>query len=439
VEELVRLPGCFLCYTPPPDAPPVAPLPAAGRGFVTFGSFNALAKITDEVLALWARVLAAVPRSRLVLKNKPFACPQARALWMARLAALGVEAWRVDLLPLAHSNADHLAQYGLLDVSLDPFPYAGEAGRRGGRGGTRVQWLPETAQPGCIGPLQRARRSCRLAHAPPNPLRPPPAPAGTTTTVESLFMGVPVVSLRGGCHAHNVGASLLRAVGLHGEWAVASGDAYVAAAAAAAADLPRLAALRACMRERVLASPLCDAAGFVAGVERAYADLYDTWHAAAAAGSAGSGAGEAAAEADTVVRAEASASATATAAPTPLASATTGGSSSDSGGEGEAEGGSGSGGARSAGGSGRSSARSSRARASLSRGSSGCSDRGGSMERDAAAAACADAGRQQQQQQREPLSEQQQREPLSEQQPPQQQHPPLPPPRHGVKRASDAE
>jgi predicted O-linked N-acetylglucosamine transferase (SPINDLY family) len=107
----------------------VAPPPAAGRGFVTFGSFNALAKVTDDTLALWARVLASVPGSRLVLKNKPFACPQARALWMGRLAALGVDAWRVDLLPLAPSNAEHLAQYALLDVALDPTPYAG---RRGG-------------------------------------------------------------------------------------------------------------------------------------------------------------------------------------------------------------------------------------------------------------------------------------------------------------------
>jgi len=121
----VLLPGCFLCYTPPADAPPVAPLPSASRGFVTFCSFNALAKVTDAVLALWARVLAAVPGSRLVLKNKPFACPQARALWMSRLGALGVEGWRVDLLPLAPSNAEHLAQYGLVDISLDPFPYAG--------------------------------------------------------------------------------------------------------------------------------------------------------------------------------------------------------------------------------------------------------------------------------------------------------------------------
>lgn len=72
VEQLIRLPGCFLCYTPPVEAPPVAPCPAETLGFVTFGSFNALAKITPQVLALWARILHTVPRSRLVVKNKPF-------------------------------------------------------------------------------------------------------------------------------------------------------------------------------------------------------------------------------------------------------------------------------------------------------------------------------------------------------------------------------
>jgi protein O-GlcNAc transferase len=230
VEELVRLPGCFLCYTPPRDAPPVAPLPAAGRGFVTFGSFNALAKVTDAVLALWAAVLARVPGSRLVLKNKPFACGQARALWTARLAALGIEAWRVDLLPLAASNAEHLAQYALVDVSLDPFPYA-----------------------------------------------------GTTTTAETLFMGVPCISMRGGCHAHNVGASLLGAVGLAADWVVDDEEAYVRRAVAAASDLPRLAALRAGMRQRVLDSPLCDGVAFVRGLEGVYGRLFERWLAGGAA------------------------------------------------------------------------------------------------------------------------------------------------------------
>lgn len=74
VEELVRLPGCFLCYTAAVDAPPVSTLPAAANGFVTFGSFNNLAKITPRVMSVWARILNVLPTSRLVLKNKPFAC-----------------------------------------------------------------------------------------------------------------------------------------------------------------------------------------------------------------------------------------------------------------------------------------------------------------------------------------------------------------------------
>ncbi|KAG2430578.1 hypothetical protein HXX76_010096 [Chlamydomonas incerta] len=162
VEELVRLPGCFLCYTPAADAPPVSPPPCLHNGYITFGSFNNLAKITPQVLRVWAAILAAVPRSRLVLKNKPFACEAARSHLLRQLAALGVEAWRVDLLPLAPGNAQHLAQYALMDISLDPFPYA-----------------------------------------------------GTTTTTESLYMGVPTLTLAGRCHAHNVGVSLLTAVGLH--------------------------------------------------------------------------------------------------------------------------------------------------------------------------------------------------------------------------------
>ncbi|WIA22301.1 hypothetical protein OEZ85_004618 [Tetradesmus obliquus] len=160
-EELVRLPGCFLCYTPAPDAPPVAPLPAASNGFVTFGSFNNLAKITPQVLALWGRILNSVPASRLVLKAKPFSCPAARHHVMGQLAAAGVAAWRVDLLPLTAGTGEHLSVYSLMDLSLDPFPYA-----------------------------------------------------GTTTTMESLFMGVPVITLSGGCHAHNVSCSLLAAVGM---------------------------------------------------------------------------------------------------------------------------------------------------------------------------------------------------------------------------------
>ncbi|PSC74350.1 putative UDP-N-acetylglucosamine-peptide N-acetylglucosaminyltransferase SPINDLY [Micractinium conductrix] len=213
-EELVRLAGCFLCYTPPPDAPPVAPLPAVTNGFVTFGSFNALAKQTPEVLSVWARILLAVPGSRLVLKNKPFACEAVRNKFWRVFEEAGVERSRVDLLPLAAVNRDHLAQYSLLDVALDPWPYA-----------------------------------------------------GTTTTAEALYMGVPCLTLAGACHAHNVGVSLLAAVGLQEQWVAHTVEAYIAKAAALASDFASLSELRRGLRARMLQSPLCDAPGFVARLE----------------------------------------------------------------------------------------------------------------------------------------------------------------------------
>ncbi|XP_020243489.1 probable UDP-N-acetylglucosamine--peptide N-acetylglucosaminyltransferase SPINDLY [Asparagus officinalis] len=160
VEELVRLPKCFLCYTPSPDAGPVCPTPALSNGFITFGSFNNLAKITPKVLKVWARILCAVPNSRLVVKCKPFCSDSVRQRFLSILEQLGLEPLRVDLLPLILLNHDHMQAYSLMDISLDTFPYA-----------------------------------------------------GTTTTCESLYMGVPCVTMAGSVHAHNVGVSLLKNVG----------------------------------------------------------------------------------------------------------------------------------------------------------------------------------------------------------------------------------
>ena len=119
----MRLPGCFLCYTPATDAPPVAPLPALATGFVTFGSFNALAKQTPEVLRVWARILLALPDSRLVLKNKPFACEvggregrvgQAGSEWVGA-SACGECSLKVGLPPRSHF---------CVFLHFPPFPHA---------------------------------------------------------------------------------------------------------------------------------------------------------------------------------------------------------------------------------------------------------------------------------------------------------------------------
>uniref|UniRef100_A0A0C9RQE7 Probable UDP-N-acetylglucosamine--peptide N-acetylglucosaminyltransferase SPINDLY n=1 Tax=Wollemia nobilis TaxID=56998 RepID=A0A0C9RQE7_9CONI len=221
VEELVRLPGCFLCYTPSPEAGPIVPTPALSNGFITFGSFNNLAKITPRVLRVWAKILCAIPTSRLVVKCKPFCCDSVRQRFLSTLEELGLESLRVDLLPLILLNHDHMQAYSLMDISLDTFPYA-----------------------------------------------------GTTTTCESLYMGVPCVTMAGSVHAHNVGVSLLHQVGLE-KLIAQNEDEYISKALELASDIPALSALRTSLRDRMLRSQLCDGPNFVQGLESTYQNL---WH-----------------------------------------------------------------------------------------------------------------------------------------------------------------
>lgn len=221
VEELVRLPDCFLCYTPSPEAGPVLPTPALSNGFITFGSFNNLAKITPKVLQVWARILSAIPNSRLVVKCKPFSCDSVRERFLSTLEQLGLEPLRVDLLPLILLNYDHMQAYSLMDISLDTFPYA-----------------------------------------------------GTTTTCESLYMGVPCVTMAGSVHAHNVGVSILSKVGL-GNLIAKNEDEYVQLAVQLASDVTALSNLRMGLRDLMSRSPVCDGPKFTLGLESAYRNM---WH-----------------------------------------------------------------------------------------------------------------------------------------------------------------
>ncbi len=232
-ERLVRLASGFLCYRAPDDAGPVAPLPARAVGHVTFGSFNNVAKLSPATIALWARLLGEVPGARLLLKASQFKDRGTRERVAAAFAAAGVAADRMDILPPQAATAAHLATYAQVDIALDPLPYN-----------------------------------------------------GTATTCEALWMGVPVVTLRGNRHAARVGASILGAVGLE-RLIAATPDAYVATAAELARDLTGLAALRADLRERMRASPLSDAAGFARTVEAAYRTIWRDWCAAQHARPAG--------------------------------------------------------------------------------------------------------------------------------------------------------
>ncbi len=204
-ERVMRLPG-FLCYVPPADAPPPAARSAGAP--LTFGSFNNVMKISDDCAALFARTLAAVPDSRLLLKSSIAIGEDIRAHHVGRIARHGIDPARIAFVPRIDSWGGHFSAYGAVDIALDTFPYN-----------------------------------------------------GTTTTCEALWMGVPVVALKGDRHAARVGASLLGQLGLDEFIATTETD-FVACAARWAARGDVLAAMRAGLRARVAASPLCDRAGF---------------------------------------------------------------------------------------------------------------------------------------------------------------------------------
>lgn len=219
-ETLWQLPDCFLTYQPSSDAPPVLAAPSAANGHITFGSFNNLAKVNDEVIAAWAKVLAAVPNSRLMLKSFALSSVRGRKRIVDGLAAHGIPEARLDLVEWSAGTNEHLSIYNKIDIALDTFPYN-----------------------------------------------------GTTTTCEALWMGVPVVCLEGERHSARVGASLLNALGLR-ELLAGDVDGFVRIAAALAEDPARLTALRASLRERMAASPLLDHAGFTRKLEAAYRDMW---------------------------------------------------------------------------------------------------------------------------------------------------------------------
>ena len=206
-EEVWRLPETRQCFTPP-DAPvEVRPPPSLAAGQVTFGSFNQLAKVNDAVLAAWARVLQAAPGARLFLKANQLNDPAAQSGLRARFAARGVDVSRL-LFEGFSSRAEYLAAYHRVDVALDTFPYP-----------------------------------------------------GGTTTVEAMWMGVPVLALKGDRMLARQGEGLLVNAGMK-DWIAADVGDYIERAARRAADSAALSELRMGLRAQLLASPLLDAPRF---------------------------------------------------------------------------------------------------------------------------------------------------------------------------------
>jgi len=221
-EAVWRMPDSYVCFSAPPYPIEVAPLPALSTGYVTFGSFNNLTKMNDAVVELWARILLAVPNSRLYLKTNQLSNAVINEQTLRRFGSHGIAPERLLLRGKLGSIADHLAEYNKVDVALDTFPYP-----------------------------------------------------GVTTSVEALWMGVPVLTLHGDRFLSLTAKSVAHHAGLP-DWVAIDKDEYVAKAVSFTSNLESLAALRASLRQQVLASPLFDAPRFARNFEDA---LWGMWHA----------------------------------------------------------------------------------------------------------------------------------------------------------------
>jgi predicted O-linked N-acetylglucosamine transferase (SPINDLY family) len=218
-EKLLPLADCYWCYRPPAGAPEVGPAPVQKNGFVTFGSLNSLAKVNDNVLQVWTKLLERVPRSRLAL-HAPGG--QSNPSIVRRLVSQGIPVDRLLLYPRL-DLIGYLKLYNQIDIALDPFPYG-----------------------------------------------------GGTTTFDALWMGVPVVTLEGTMPLGRAGASILRNLGFP-DLITSSPEAFLARVTDLSGDPTALAQLRTSLRDRLAASLLLDAPRYVRNLEAAYRRAWQSW------------------------------------------------------------------------------------------------------------------------------------------------------------------
>ena len=222
-EQVWYLPETRLCFSPPDTNLPVAALPAVDNGYVTFGCFQNLSKVSEAVLSTWADALKAVPDSRLRWQCKQFDDAPVVEQMLQRFEQLGIESERISLRG-GTSRETYLAAHGEVDMLLDTFPYP-----------------------------------------------------GGTTTCEALWMGVPTLTLAGDTLLSRQGASMLTSAGLP-DWIADSREDFVAKAALLSGDVTALSDLRAGLRDQVRVSSLFDAPRFAHDLEEA---LWAMWQAQA--------------------------------------------------------------------------------------------------------------------------------------------------------------
>ena len=213
-EKIWQLPESYLCFTPPEQSLPVGPLPALSNGYITFGCFNSLSKMTNEVIAVRSDILNAVPNSKLFLKDKQLGYLRGRDRVLSQFALHGITKDRL-LLEGESNRQEYLECYHRVDVALSPFPYG-----------------------------------------------------GGTTSVEGLWMGVPVVTKKGSYFLSHLGESLAHNTKLS-DWIAFDNDQYTMKAIEFSSDLEALGNLRSGLRENLRRSPLYDVERFSGHLEQA--------------------------------------------------------------------------------------------------------------------------------------------------------------------------
>jgi len=221
-EELVRIPDVFCCYLGPPHLPLESAPPSQRAKSITFGSLHKLEKLNDKVVDLWCQILKDMPAARLLLGRDTLQGKTTERL-LARFRQRGIDPSRILLRQANSFSFQHMQLYDEMDVSLDTFPWSGH-----------------------------------------------------TTACESLWMGVPIVTLRGPRFAGRMVASVLTCLGL-ADLIAETSEEYRRLALKLANDLPRLANLRGRLRSMMVQSPLCDGVGFAKKMEDAYRWMWRRW------------------------------------------------------------------------------------------------------------------------------------------------------------------
>lgn len=222
-EQVARLPEGRFCYAPPTYAPEVAPLPALANGFITFGSFNKLTKITLKTVSLWSAVLKAVPASRIILKTAALGTDSVKQRLLDQFKQHGITADRIEIRTES-AHPQMLAEYGDIDIALDTFPFNGGA-----------------------------------------------------TTCEALWMGVPVATLSGSTPISRQTTSLLTSCGLAELLATTTRKEFVSKVRQLAENIDLLAHVRGSLRTRLTESPLCNGKLFTNNLEKEYRKMWREW------------------------------------------------------------------------------------------------------------------------------------------------------------------